>query len=196
VDRPDHERPRQSRPPSALGLDNMTEDGLPGPINLPPVPAREAVRPRDAEPAQASALMGERFVAQEADAVRTQLRPHSVRPHSTRIVNQRSDVHGRGRELALVNRSNRYQRLPLLLPRVRLRIPMRNICMVASSVATANRMKPVQLRRIPNAIAPAADPIRISTHSSAPSRRAPMRPPLRRSPPRPRRRGTGSRARG
>jgi hypothetical protein len=63
-------------------------------------------------------------------------------------------------------------------------------------VATANRMKPVQLRRIPNTVAPAADPPKISTQSSAPSRRAPMRPPWPRSPPQPHPRGTEFRARG
>lgn len=194
MDRPNDERPGQSRHAAALRLDNVTQDGCSVRAHVPAVPAREAVRTGDAVPTRFTALVSKRLVAKKPDAVWSQFGPDPVRPHSIRIVDERSDfVGGRG-ELALVNVSD-YQRLPV--PLVRLRIPMRISCSVASNVATANRMKPVQLLRTPNTIAPAADPSTIRIHSRPPSRCGGfMRPPSRRSRRRSRPRGRGSRARG
>jgi hypothetical protein len=139
VDRADHERPRESRPAATLRLDHVAK---PGRGHVPAVPACETVRSGDAIATRPAALVFEELMAEKPDSVRTKLRPDPVWPHSPRVVDEFSHFLGGRRELALVNVSD-YQRLsaPLVARR---RIPMRISCTVASNVATAKRMNPVQ----------------------------------------------------
>jgi hypothetical protein len=88
MDRADDEGPGEPRPSTALRLDDVAENARAVGFHFPAVPARKAVRPCDPETTGAALLVSKWLVAEKADAVRQQLRPDPMRPHSTRVVHE------------------------------------------------------------------------------------------------------------